>query len=150
MARIAYGTITVALRDLIANDGNVRQMGATVVIGEYSPSAETMPYVTVFEGRRSPTPGQPIAAGQRTRYTLRWTVHVVVQSGQGFADAAGQRDELLGYIEVALMQDRSLGGALPDHSIQLLGGEMDAGPSGVGMVARATLELEAINVASTT
>ena len=60
-------------------------------------------------GSRREAPGQPLAAGKRTRWHVRLSVWAV-----GFANtfekAAKERDDLVGSLELVLMNNRTVGG----------------------------------------
>jgi len=147
VARIDYGAITQAIRDVIAGDPDVRKLDATVEIG--APVAVGFPFVGVYEGRRSLTAGQPLAAGTRTRYRVDWDVWVANFSGESFADAASGRNELLGYVEVALMANRGLLGSVGNNSLMLQGGVLEGGRAEGGFIAQASLGLT-VEVEATT
>jgi hypothetical protein len=150
MARINYGALTVAIEDILSASAELRNWEVTI---EAVPSlpipVNKIPHIGIFEEARSLTSGQPIASGQRTRYTLRWRV-VVSALGKTYRDASQARDEILGLVEVALMNNRSLGGALSGGSLTLGGGDFASGAvdSG-GLIAQASLTLTAEETAST-
>ncbi len=150
MARVNYGALTIAIETVLSGDAELRNWGVTV---EAVPSlpihVNKFPHVGIFEGSRSPTSGQPIASGQRTRYALRWKV-VVTAMGKTYAEASQARDEIMGFVEIALMADRTLGGALSGGSLTLGGGDFVSGSAeGGGLVAQADLTLTAEVTAST-
>jgi hypothetical protein len=142
MARINYTAILNGTKTTIANDANVRDLQATIEIARAVIPISASPHINIFELRRDPTT-QPIAAGTRTRYLYRWQVVVAAFSGAGIEDAMAQRDELLGYVELALMTDRSLGGALISRQLQINGGEHGGGPGDNGFWAQAAIDLAA-------
>jgi hypothetical protein len=143
MARIDYTALVKAIKDVMANDSSVVEFGdVTINIGAVPVlTAGMLPHIGVYEGSRSPTTGQSIAAGTRTRYTLRWEVWVTTFSSHSFEDAASRRDELLGHVEVALMKNRDLGGALSNSSLMLHGGQLFSGPGNGGWIAEGNVVL---------
>lgn len=149
MARINYTTLTKAIKDVLEKDPNVRSLGTTVEINRTALSVEYIPHVAIFERRRTPTPGQPLAAGTRTRYGIQWEIVATGYSADGFEDASEQRDELMGYVEVALMGNRNLGGALEDSSLMLGGGEFRGGPGEAGFISQITLTVTVEATATT-
>ncbi len=142
MARINYTAVLKGIRDLLTNDPNIRQLDAVIEIS--APTVVGMrPHINIFEGRRTPTPGQPLAAGTQTRYTIQWQINVSAFSGDGFADAGAQRDEVIGHVETALMASRNLGGILADKSLLLQGGDLRSGRGDSGFWAEGTIDLTA-------
>ena len=146
MARIDYTAILRGTRDTIANDANVRNLRATVEIGRAVLTTAVSPHVNIFEGRRDETT-QVIAAGTRQRYLFRWQVVVSAFSAAGFEDAMAQRDELLGYVEMALIADRSLSGALAKQ-LHLSGGELSSQSGDNGFWSQGAIDLSAEVTAS--
>lgn len=142
MGRIDYTAILNGTKDVISNDQNVRALRATVEIGRAVLTMGVSPHVNIFEGRRD-SATQVIAAGTRQRYTFRWQVVVSAFSAAGFEDAMAQRDELLGYVETALMADRNLNGALTLRQLQILGGDMQSQPGDNGFWSQAAIDLAA-------
>ena len=141
MARINYGALTVAIRDFIAGLAEVRAAQATIEVSRVVAKVGTTPFIGVFEQRRTKTTGQSLAAGTRVRYSVQWKIVVAALSGKGFADAALQRDDLIGRIEVAFLNDRTAGGAFPNKGLELAGGELRSGPGDGGFIAEGDLDL---------
>ena len=142
MGRINYTAILQGTKDTIANDTNVRDLQATVEIARAVVPISASPHVNVFEMGRDPTT-QHIAAGTKVRYLYKWQVVVSAFSAAGFEDAMAQRDELLGYVELALMGDRSLGGSLTSRQLQILGGAMQSQPGDNGFWSQGAIDLAA-------
>ena len=142
MAKIDYTGIMKATRDTIANDANVRALRTTVEIARAVLTMNATPHVNIFEGRRV-NATQVISAGKRHRYTLHWQVVVSAFSAAGFEDAMSQRDELLGYVELALMSNRSLGGILTHQQLQLAGGELRSNPGDNRFWSQGAIDLTA-------
>ena len=149
MARINYTAISRAIRDAIANDPDVRQLEPQVEVHAPVPVDATGRFVGVYEGRRDASALQDLAAGTRTRYVVQWEVQVHCFSAESYEDAAVQRDELLGLVEVALMRNRNLGGALADSSLMLRGGDLGGGPNQMGYISSGQILLTAEAVITT-
>src|SRR3990172_2339488 len=151
MARINYSALLKGIEQVLQNDGDIVAFQADVLVKKPVPTTLTGPVVNIFEDRRDPTPSQDISAGTRKRYTIRWAIWVTCFSADSYADAAEQRDELLGKVEIALMKNRTLAGVLPNSSLDIQGGELGrGGPAGdVGFIAQSTLIVTAEAVAST-
>jgi hypothetical protein len=142
MGRIDYTAILNGTKTVIENDANVRALRATVEIGRAVLTMGLSPHVNIFEGQRDPST-QTIAAGTRQRYLFKWQVVVSAFSAAGTEDAMSQRDELLGYVETALMADRTLNGSLSLHQLHLLGGKMQSQPGDHGFWSQAAIDLAA-------
>ena len=142
MARIDYTAILRATKDIIAADANVQNLRATVEIARAVLSLEMSPHINIFEGKRD-NAEQTITAGRQHRYNFQWQVMVSAFSAAGVEDAMMQRDEVLGYVELALMNDRSLGGVLTVKQLKLLGGQFRSQPGDNGFWSQAALDLSA-------
>ena len=59
-----------------------------------------------------------------------------------------QRDELLSYVETALITDRSLSGALVSKQLHLSGGELQSQPGDNGFWSQGAIDLSAEVTAS--
>jgi hypothetical protein len=138
MARIDYSGLAQAIKTIIDADPNVRDYQATIEINPGTIALDKMSHIAIYERTHSKLSGQPIAAGKQMRKGLRWEI-VVSALGRDFATASETRDELLGYVELALMANRTLGGALPSGSLELGGGELTGGPSDTGFVSQGSL-----------
>ena len=150
MARINYGAIAKARLDNVEREPNVRAADATVELNASYRDTGQRPSIVVFETRRSAVPLQDIAAGSRQRYRVTWEIWVATFSADSFADAASHRDELIGHIEVALMNNRNLDGLLPAKNLILEGGEFRGGPGAEsGYVAEGSIVCSAEVTATT-
>ena len=147
MARIDYTAILRGTRETIESNADIRALRATVEIGRAVLTNAVSPHVNIFEGRRDATT-QVIAAGTRQRYVFRWQVVVSAFSAAGFEDAMAQRDELLSYVETALIADRSLKGALASRQLHLSGGELQSQPGDNGFWSQGAIDLSAEVTAS--
>lgn len=149
MARVNYGAVTLAIEAVLSADAALRGLRVTVEAVPSLPiTVNRIPHVGIFERSRALTTGQPIASGQRTRYTLRWEV-IVSAFGKTYREASQMRDEILGYAEIALMANRTLGGALSGGSLMLGGGDFASGQAEGGLIAQASLLLSAEATATT-
>lgn len=148
MARINYFGILEATKAVIEADADVRALHATVEITRPTITMNMSPHVNIHEGRRD-NATQVIAGGTRQRYLFRWSVVVGVFSAAGFEDATRQRDELIGVVEIALMKNRDLNGALVGKQLLLQGGALQSEPTDAGFWSLGTIDLAAEVVAST-
>ena len=151
MARIDYAAITEAIAAVITSDPNVRKARATVDIAKPAPiGIGMMPFIGVYEKTwTAQGVGQALAGGTRNRQRIRWDIWVVVFSAAGYRDAAGQRDDLLGHVQVALMANRNLNGTLSDHSLDFVSGELRSGPFETGLLAEGSIGITAEETATT-
>ena len=108
------------------------------------------PHINIYEGRRDPANVQMLAAGTVQWYFFKWQVMVSAFSAAGFEDAGRQRDDLLGYVELAMMGSRNLGGFLPNKPLLLLGGDLNSTRVDNGLWATGTLDLRIELKATTT
>ena len=87
------------------------------------PSLDELPCVLVFLTNRETIPErQRIGAGRSVNHRLTFSVWVIAASLEGQTAAARLRDEKMALVEVALLADRSLGGAV--SGTELSGGEV--------------------------
>lgn len=142
MARVNYGGIAKAIKAVIEADPNVRDYQATVELNPGTIALDKFAHVGVYERTRRAPGSQPIAAGRQARFGLRWDV-IVSAFGRDFETASQTRDEILGHIEIALMANRTLGGALASGSLELGGGELTGGPTDTGFVSQGSISLSA-------
>lgn len=77
--------------------------------------------VIVYLDDRVTTAGQPLAAGQRTRMDIGFSILVAGVAINSFRAAAAIRTDLISKVEIALMNDRKLNDSVA--SSWLLGGE---------------------------
>ena len=134
MAAIDYNGITTTIRDTIATE-----VGSDYyVTANMAQPAETRPWVAIYLDGRTPTDNQPIAAGTRQRYTLNYSIWCWCWSLNGPEHAGEARDDLMGLVETALMENRKMGGlvengvlaggefqtAKDDKGVWLMGGEI--------------------------
>ena len=147
MARINYGGLAKAIKSVIEADPSVRDYDATVEVNPGTVALEKFPHVAVYERKHALTAGQPLAAGQQTRKRLQWEV-IVSAIGKNFEEASETRDDLLGCIEVALMGNRALGGALTNGSLMLAGGDLTGGPVDTGVISQGSIMVTAEATAS--
>ena len=147
MARISYGGLAKAIKTVIAADPSVRDYDATIEVNPGTVALEKFPHIAIYERKHALTAGQPLAAGQQTRKRLQWEV-IVSAIGKSFEDASQMRDDLLGYVEVALMGNRALGGALTNSSLMLAGGDLTGGPLDAGVISQGSIVVTAEATAS--
>lgn len=147
MAAIDYYNIKAQIKSIIENDGDVSP--AVVEIDkDLWLSPEMSPGVYIYTtGRSAPSERQQLRAGRGTVYEIRHTLIVLHHSFESIEKASELRDDFLGALEVVLMKDRTLNGAV--ETMWLEGGDMGAAPlndegAGPGFVADAYLDLVTI------
>lgn len=119
MAKVDYYGIVNEVGNILNADAEL--LGVQVTI-EDEPPLDSGPWVAVYLESRTPTVGQSMSAGTRTRFQLRMTVWCWQFSIESTARAAQLRDELVGKVEIALMKNRTLNDKV--GSIWLDGGQL--------------------------
>lgn len=138
MPAIDYFGIEEAIKAVLEADAGFQGQNAAVHIEEeFSHAMTDGKVVFIYSDRRAPTPGQPIAAGQQTRYQIRHSIWSRSYSIESMRKAMEIRDDLLGVVETALMKNRSLNDAVSTSWLE--GGEMMSGkvPGKPGFIASA-------------
>lgn len=124
MAKVNYWNITLEVRERIA-DGISTLFPKAAVTAEEEFSFAGQWVGVYLRSRVAPDRDQTISAGKRTRFQVTFEIWVWGY-GPTFPIAAQARDDLLGAVEIALMEDRSL-----DDSVEgagwIEGGEFQAG-----------------------
>src|SRR3990167_5566547 len=121
MSAVTYTAILSALKAIFEADA--RTSGARVFVEE-DPQfglSDAGKAIVLTMMNRSPTSGQPLAAGKRTRYMARIGIWSVGFDMASFNDACVKRDALLGQTELVLMDNRTISGKVT--AAQLEGGE---------------------------
>jgi hypothetical protein len=149
MARIDYTGILLATKDILEADSNIQQMRATVELMRTTIPIDISPHINIYEGRRDPSQ-QMLDMGTSQWYFFKWQLMVSAFSAAGFEDAGRQRDELLGYVELAMMKSRNLGGFLANKPLLLMGGDLHSMKVDNGLWATGTLDLRIELKATTT
>lgn len=124
MARVDYYAIEEAIADHLRVQEDLQNVNIPPPETEFS--FERRPMVLISLDRRDAVEGQPLAAGTRTRYTVRFSLWCY-QFALKLKDASEMRDDLIGKVEVALMKNRTLDNSV--HYMQLEGGEFESGPA---------------------
>ena len=123
MAAIDFFSIEEQIQTVLKNNANVKMV---VVEEELMFAAELSPWVGIYLSRRdAPEEKQTIAAGRRTTYELRisiWTYAWALEIKQ----ACKFRDQALGRVELALMDDRAGSKTINQGDYWLEGGEFQA------------------------
>ena len=111
MAAVDFHGILTTLKTILEGDSSLA--GVPVYVEE-EPNFVVMgsgrALVLTLDSRRA-TPDQPIAKGKRTRWHIRvaiWAIGFDLQ----FAEAARKRDDLVGTLELVLMNNRDVSGKL--------------------------------------
>jgi len=117
MARVDYYLIEKEIQRILTES----LINVSVTIETDHP-VDSQPWVAVYLERRETPPDQPIAAGQRTRFSLRFSIWCWTWSLESGEVAAQARDDLIGQVEIALMNNRKIGTKVLSSYLQ--GGEM--------------------------
>lgn len=132
MAAIDYSGVEDQLKTIL--EAAATMAGVRVYIEE-EPQFGMMDHqkaVSIFLHSRTPSAGQSLSAGKRTRYDVRYSLWCTFFSLESFKIACAGRDALLGAVELVLMADRTIGGKV--NSSWLEGGQfLSARDEGVGV-----------------
>ncbi|HEV8639643.1 MAG TPA: hypothetical protein VGV13_00915 [Methylomirabilota bacterium] len=134
MARVDYFAIEQAIQTVLKAAPDLS--GTQVVIEEELQfGSEATPRVGIYLMRRDAPSGlQALAAGQQTRFLVRFEIRCAAYSLDAVATAISLRDDLVGKVEVALMASRSLNGTV--ISSWLEGGDLPSAQTGDGWTSR--------------
>ena len=104
MARVDYYGLLETMRELL--DGDPSLGGVHFAIEEEMPAGpDEVPWVGIsITGREAPGDIQRIAAGQRTRFVVTFSLWCWAYDIESKAAAIRNRDDLLGRVEIALMR----------------------------------------------
>lgn len=127
MAAIDYYGIEDTIRSTLAT-----ACGSGInVTAEVAQPMDTRPWVGVYLNERIAPTNQPIAAGTRQRYQLRFSIWCWCWSLDNPRSAAEARDDLIGTVESALMSNRRMGGAVENGVLQ--GGSFETAKDDKGL-----------------
>ena len=125
MAVVDYWAIEEACAATLRADDDM--FGVTVQVEEeFLLSAEMAPVVLVYlDDRTAVEADQRLSAGTRTDFDLNFSLWCGEADFGGLPLAIEKRSALIGKVEVALMRDRTLSGAVA--KLRLTGGQMAPG-----------------------
>ena len=125
MARADYHAIGQAIKDVIEADEGLRRNFPTLKVHvQKALTFGKSPQVVIYLMRReAPADEQNISAGTETRFLVRFSVWCFATDLGGLDEAEEKRDDLMGYVELALMDNRQLNGTV--GVIWLDGGEFE-------------------------
>lgn len=121
MSAIDYTGILSSLQTIFGNDSRTSAARVYVEEDPQFGQSDAGKAIVLTMVSRSPSSGQSMAAGKRTRYAARigcWSVGFDMAS---FNDACIKRDALLASVELVLMDNRTISGKVT--AAQLEGGE---------------------------
>lgn len=119
MSRVDYYDIATELAEVLIADSTME--GVQVTVEDDAP-LDSGPWVSVFIENRSTPSGQPLAAGTKTRFQIRFGIWCWQFSLESIGVASRLRDDLVGRVEIVLMKNRTLNNKV-SHS-WLEGGDM--------------------------
>lgn len=122
MSAIDYNDIEEGIVTLLEADQDIRNSNARVAMEDTPKLGGNDPWVLVYFDRRDPSTEQELTAGQTTRYLLRFSIWVYAQSMESYKAATRQRNDLLRYVETALMRNRTVSGKVETGWLE--GGEV--------------------------
>ncbi len=105
MARVNYYDIANEIKEVLIADPT---LGGVQVTVEDDAPLDTGPWVSVGIINRSTPTGQPLAAGTRTRFNIRFSLWCWQFSLESTGVASRLRDDLVGKVEIVLMKNRTL------------------------------------------
>lgn len=133
MAALDYWLIKEAIKARLEADPLTNHM-SVVIHSLVQPIPELMPWVGIFMTNRvAPPREQKLAMGTTTDMTMGLTLVVAEYSLESLEEAVRRRDNAVGAVEVALIRNRTLGGAV-DH-LWLQGGNFFDQPADRGWTA---------------
>lgn len=126
--RIDYYDILQAVRTAIVSDAEVERHNPELTQRVYIERPLTLEGPSIFiyrERRDAPAEEQRISQGRRVDYDFSVTVWCLEVDFDSVEKASRRCDNLLGKVELALLNDRTLGGTVAYHWIT--GGEFTSG-----------------------
>lgn len=121
MAAVDYTGILSSLKTILEADSRLDGVRVFVEEDPQFGMADQGKAVVLTMKSRSPSSGQSMSAGKRTRYAASigaWSIGFDMAT---FNDACIKRDAILGQLELVLMENRTISGKVT--SMQLGGGE---------------------------
>lgn len=142
MPRIDYFGIETEMQDILKSDSDLANV--TVEVEDGPETLERCPFIEIRLLRTdAPAEIQRVAAGQQTRFEIRFSVLCWEYSLESIRDARKKRNDLLGKAQVVLMKNRTLNDKV--SNLRLEGGEMwrSEGETGFGSTAEIIVICEA-------
>tara|TARA_Y100000310_G_scaffold171492_2_gene171696 strand:+ start:8951 stop:9394 length:444 start_codon:yes stop_codon:yes gene_type:complete len=140
MARIDYYAIEESIATQLRDDATLS--GVTVDVEKEPEFTEDKMVIVYCISREAPDDLQSLSAGLRTRFYVTF-VAVCIAAALDLKDAMEARDDLLGKVEVALMQDRTFDNAQVKTS-WIGGGDFDNARDGDEGLFNAAAEIEIV------
>lgn len=122
MSAASYDEVVNALAEQLRSYSGLEGVRVEVEIDEVQGLPDDGGRALIVESmNRRPSSGQPMSAGRRLRNRFSIIVTSVGFDMESFRAAAAKRDALLGQVELAVLDDRTIGGMVANLEIQ--GGE---------------------------
>lgn len=135
MAAIDYHDIEDTVRDTI---NTATASGSNIyVTAEVNQPMNTNPWVAIYMQRRVDSDIQVCAGGTIKKYSLEFSIWCWGWSLDNSIIAAKTRDDLLGFVEVTLMDNRKMGGKIDNGTIH--GGEFKTVEANKGYMSGAEI-----------
>lgn len=141
MARVDYYDLELEVQRAL--QGATALDGVTVEVEEPWPeNIEASPWVGIYLQRRDDA-GSNIAAGRHQRFQIRLELWCVEHSLESVGDAARLRDDLMGRVEVVLLQENAGNLRGKVEMLRIMGGAFESarGESGFWMGGSILLDL---------
>src|SRR3990172_10075056 len=119
MARVDYFDIANEVKEVLIVDSSLQ--GVQVTVEDDAP-LDSGAWVSVVLVSRNTPPGQPLAAGTRTRFQIKFSLWCWQFSLESTGVASRLRDDLVGKAEIALMKNRTLNSKVSTSWLE--GGDM--------------------------
>lgn len=111
MAAIDYAGIEDQFKTILEADASMAGVRVYVEEEPQFGMMDNQKAVSIFLHNRMASSGQPLSAGKRQRYDVRYSLWCTYFSMESFRVACTGRDALLGAVELVLMApDRTIGG----------------------------------------
>jgi len=146
VARINYFVIEQAIETALRAASDLS--GATITLEEdVELAVEQVPWIGIYLASRQDA-GGPIAAGKQQRFRVRFEVWCFEHDTESLTAASRKRDDLMGKVEIALLNDPTLGSTVA--LARITGGEFESGRTEAGFLMGGSILLDVEQTATTT
>lgn len=147
MPKVDYWNIREKLKEILEGDSSLNGVNIEIERNTLIAS-ENCPWLNIkMTGRVAEDDEQVIASGQKTKFIVSMMIDAKEYSRESPQEAIRLRDDLIGKVEVVLMKNRTLAGAI-DY-LWILGGDMDQADTEKGYVSTGDISIN-MRVTATT
>jgi len=139
MARVNYHDILTQIQSVLDADADVDALTFINLEPNLDPMTGNKIYI-YEESRTAPENLQRISAGRRTSIIYTVSIWCLAFSLDSVDHASQLRDDLVGFVEIALMNNRDLNNTV--HTLWLNGGAFDGAPLDNGFTSAAETMVE--------